>query len=100
MITGKKEFVPIQKNNVTSRMARNGNRKEVFIQDHRLVALQMLFGIDSLRVGAMNHSAAAEVFVEFFMVGNVIFMRKKQERDAAHFFDPPNQRPREPGRID
>jgi len=74
MVTGKKKFVPIQKNNVTSGVTGHGNSKEVFIQDYRLVALKMLFGINSLRVGAMNHSAAAEVFVEFFMVGNVILM--------------------------
>src|SRR5262245_59065943 len=47
----------------------------------------------------MNHAPASEVFVEFLVVGDIIPMREKHQRNAAQFLDAPNQRSRESGRI-
>ena len=75
------------------------NSKEILINIGRFLGFQYLLGFNSPCVCAMNDAAAAEVFMEFLVVGNVVAMRKEHHRDAAEFLDTMNQRSRESWRI-
>ena len=47
------------------------------------------------RIGAMDNAAASEMFVELFMIGHIVLMREEHCRDAAHLFNPVDERFRE-----
>ena len=49
---------------------------------------------------SMHHARAAEVRRELRVVGDVVAMRQKHQRHAAHLLDAPDERRREPRRID
>ena len=73
---------------MSSSVARHRYNQKIVIQRDRLVSFQQLFRLNATRIGAMDDPPAAEVFAEFFMVGDVIAVRKEHDRNAAEFLQP------------
>ena len=74
MIASEQKFVLVQQNYVTACVTWNGNNSEFFVDLYWVIAVPELLDVDPPRVGTMNYAPAAEMFLKFFVVGDIVAM--------------------------
>src|SRR5215216_4024993 len=75
VIPGEQKLVPVKKDNVTSRMSRDGNYEQVIIQLDRVGAVNYLLNPQTCSaIIGMHQSFTAEFLTKQLVIGDVVFV--------------------------
>jgi hypothetical protein len=74
MIAGEQKFAFVQQNYVTACVAWNRNNSEFLVDLDWVIAVPELLDVDTPRIGTMNYAPAAEMFLKFFVIGDIVAM--------------------------
>ena len=91
MVSREQIPVPVQKHDVPARMARCGNREQIFIELNRVFSVEKHLRFNAIGVCAMNDAPATEVLMELLVIGDIVLMREEQRGNAAQRFNPPDK---------
>src|SRR5258706_8039149 len=101
MISREKELGPIEQNHVPARVSWRRDGDEIAGQSLCIVALDFALDAGDARADfpAVNDALAAEVALEFRMIGDVVDVREEHHPNSAHPFDLFYQPRCETGRV-